>query len=78
MRNSTHLGVSCVLLNEREEFDTINHEIVLIKLESYGGRGICLERFRSHLNNRTQSVAIIYQCPNTLVVECGVPHESIL
>ena len=51
---------------------------MLFKLESYGVRGICLEWFRSYLNDRTQCVSINNQYSNTLAVECGVPQGSIL
>ena len=43
IRNSTHLDVSCMLLDLRKTFDTINHETLIFKLESYSVRGICLE-----------------------------------
>ena len=41
-------------------------------------RGICLEWFRSYLNDRTQCVAIDNQYSNTAAVECGVPQGSSL
>ena len=67
-----------MLLDLRKAFDTINHEFLLFKLESYCVRGICLEWFRSYLNDRTLCVAINNQYSNTLAVECGVPQGSIL
>ena len=75
---NAHFDVSCVLLDQRKAFDTMNHEPFLFKLESYGARGICLEWFRSYLNDRTQCVATNNQYSNTLADECGVPQGSIL
>ena len=50
-----------MLLDLRKTFDTINHEILLFHLESYGVRGNCLEWFSSYLNDRTQCVTINHQ-----------------
>ena len=78
IRNNTHPDVFCMTLNLRKARDTINNEIFLFKLESYGLRGICLDWFRSYLNDWTQCVAIIHQYSTTLAVECGVPQGSII
>ena len=53
-------------------------KFLLFKLESYGVRDICIDWFRSHLNNRTQIVANIHLYSNTLAVECGVPQGYII
>ena len=61
IQNDTHLDVSCKLVDLRKAFITINDEILLFKSESNGARGICLEWFRSYLNDRTQCVAVNHQ-----------------
>ena len=78
IRNDTHLDVSCKLVDLRKAFVTINDEILLFKSENNGARGICLEWFRSYLNDRTQCVAVIHEYVNSLAVDCGVPQGSII
>ena len=39
-------------------FDTVNHDILFLKLEKYGIRGIALDLFKSYLSNRQQYVVL--------------------
>lgn len=45
-----------VFLDFLKAFDTVNHMILLSKLDAYGIRGIPLKRFQSYLSNRKQYV----------------------
>lgn len=59
-------------------FDTVDHEILLMKLQAYGKRGIPLEWFTSYLYNRKQYVTLNGMKSTKQTVVCGVPQESSL
>ena len=50
LENRQH--VACVLLDLSKAFDTIDHKILIKKLELYGIRGLALQWFESYLTNR--------------------------
>ena len=59
-------------------FDTIDHDILLFKLNNYGIRGIVLSWLKSYLSNRQQFVSIDNVESSLLNIKCGVPQGSIL
>ena len=70
---------SCgVFLDFSKAFDTVNHKILLSKLESYGVRGLPLQPFTSYLTNRKQYTSLGNYLSSMQTVSCGVPQGSSL
>ena len=59
-------------------FDTIDHHILLNKLEYYGVRGIALQWFISYLHNRKQYVMVNGVKSSIQCNSYGVPQGSVL
>ena len=58
--------------NQTKAFDTVNHEILLYKLQNYGIRGTAFQWFKSYLSNRKQYTNInnVSSCLTMFYVEC--------
>ncbi len=67
-----------VYLDLSKAFDTINHAILLEKLQYYGIRGRALEWFRSYLVQRRQYVNYMGVNSTTQTIVYGVPQGSVL
>ena len=59
-------------------FDTLNHEVLLAKLEYYGVRVSALDWFRNYLYNRQQYVFFMGESSSLRNIVCDVPQDSIL
>ena len=68
----------CIFLDFAKAFDTVNHQILLKKLEYYGIRGTALKWFTSYLSNRMQCTEIGDTQSKLDYIKCGVPQGSIL
>ena len=66
------------LLDLQKAFDTVNHGILLNKLEHYGIRGSVLDWFKSYLSERRQFVSINGSSSSLMTTTCGVPQGSVL
>ena len=67
-----------VFIDFSKAFDTINHDILIDKLQHYGIRGVPLDWITSYLSNRAQKVKYNNIESSLRPVHCGVPQGSIL
>ena len=70
--------VLCKLLDLKEAFDTVKHDILLSKMNLYEIQGIALDWFRSYLTNRTQRCLVNGSLSRICSLKCGVPKGTIL
>ena len=67
-----------IFIDLSKAFDTIDHDILIKKLENYGIRGVALELIKSYLTDRTQYVNVLGETSEKLHVLFGVPQGSCL
>ncbi len=67
-----------VLLDMSKAFDSLDHGILISKLEDIGASSTALKWFTSYVTNRCQTVRINSTLSDTLELTNGVPQGSIL
>ena len=67
-----------VFIDLQKAFDTVDHDILLYKLDRYGVRGMANNWFKSYLINRQQYVHINGTDSQLARVNFGVPQGSVL
>ena len=67
-----------IFIDLKKAFDTVNHDILLKKLEHYGVRGTMLSWFESYLKGRKQYVFYNGESSSIMEITCGVPQGSVL
>ena len=70
---------SCgIFLDFSKAFDTVDHTILLKKLEKLGIRGIAKKWFDSYLTDRKHFISINNISSNLYDITCGIPQGSVL
>ena len=68
-----------VFIDLKKAFDTVDHERLLLKLQSYGIQGLELEWLKSYLvSNRQQQTFVNGNLSTPKYITCGVPQGSVI
>ena len=78
-KNLDNGNLGCgIFVDLQKAFDTVEHDILLVKLQHYGIRGMVNNCFKSYLFDRKQFVSINGRISNQASVKYGVPQGSVL
>ena len=67
-----------ILMGFSKGFDTINHDILIVKLGAYGSDTASLKLIRSYLTNRFQRTKMNASFSNWSKLFLGVPQGSVM
>ena len=72
IRTEQSKDIQSFFLDLKKAIETINHDILFLKLEKYSFRGKCSEWFKSYLSQRTQRVEANGVKSSWAKIDCGV------
>ena len=67
-----------IFIDLKKEFDTVNHETLLAKLENYGVRGVINSWFRSYLTDQKENMEVNNVVSEAETTLCSVLQGSVL
>ena len=72
-------NIGCgIFVDLQKAFDTVDHQILLAKLNHYGICGVSMDWFKSYLSNCNQYVSINGYESGHAAINCGISQESVL
>ena len=70
--------LSLILIDLSKPFDTVNHDILISKLEKYSIRGSSLKLIKNYFDESKTICAINNTPSKKQNISCGVPQGSVL
>ena len=71
------VNIGCeVFVDLQKSFDTVDHQILLAKLNHCGIRGVSNDWFKSYLSNRNHCLSINGYESGLVLINCGLPQGS--
>ena len=78
MKLDANSQIDVIFLDLSKAFDTVPHDLLIVKLKKYGFSGNLLDWFRNYTTGRKQQVVLDGCMSDKLPVKSGVPQGSIL
>ena len=79
VRDTSFPVIGCGVFGDLQKaFDTVDHQILLTKLNHYRICGVSNDWFKSYLSNHNQYVSINAYESDLAALNCGIPQGSVL
>ena len=65
-----------IFIDLSKAFDTVNHQVLISKINNYGVKGKNLSWFKSYLEDRKQYLSYNNVVTNPAEFKCGVPGDQ--